>query len=231
MLEGKVALVTGASGGIGRAIARAFSEAGATVVEASRRRGEDLSSQSQKKRVDVTDEESVASLFRDIMSEHGKIDILVNSAGVASGSSAVEETSVAEFRKVMDVNVVGSFICSKYAFKHGASRIINIGSISAMAPRPLSAAYTASKFAVQGLTRSLALDGREKGIAVSVVHPGNVQTGLLSPEEVVKRKLEEGFLDADVVADSVLHVAAMPDGANVLEVTVLPTAQPLIGRG
>ena len=224
MLQGKVAIITGASGAIGGAIAKTFAEAGATVYRGARRKIEGGTY------VDVTEETSVAAMFDKVVESHGHVDILVNSAGVTAPVAAVEDLDISEFRKVLEVNVVGTMLCSKYAFKHKAKRIINIGSISSMAPRPLSEAYTASKFAVQGLTRSLALDGREKGVAVSVVHPGNVLSQLLTPEDVEQRQ-SEGFITSETVANAVLHIASLPDSSNILELTVLPSSQPLIGRG
>ena len=113
----------------------------------------------------------------------------------------------------------------------GGGRIINVGSISAFSPRPDSAPYTTSKFAIDGLTRALALDGRELNIAVGVVHPGNVISELLSTEEVARREESEGFITAEDVAECVLTMAKLPLSANVLELTVMPTRQPLVGRG
>jgi len=156
--------------------------------------------------------------------------VLVNAAGVAINGPTTQ-LSASDFRRVLDVNVVGAFLVSREAFRHKTPRVINVGSISARAPRPDSAAYTASKFALDGLTRSLALDGRALGIAVSVVHPGNVASELLSPEEFAWRKDREGLCSADDVAACVVLMAGAPDGTNVLEVTVMPTTQPLVGRG
>merc|ERR1719162_641187 len=142
---------------------------------------------------------------------------------------------------VLGVNVVGAFVCAREAMKRmkqkdnsdggGRGRIINIGSISAFSPRPNSTAYTTSKFAITGLTKSLALDGREHGIAVGTIHPGNVVSELLSPEDVEVRGRTEGFLRPEDVAQCVLTMVQLPYTANVLELTVIPTTQPLVGRG
>jgi len=228
-VAGKVAIVTGASGTIGGAISAALAKAGCRVVMTARRElGGATNLDFQK--ADVTDEKSVALLFEKVMEKYGQVDILVNSAGLTQ-SATVEDLDIEAFRKVLDVNVTGTMLCAKYAFRSKVKRIINVGSISSMAPRPQSAAYTASKFAVQGLTRALALDGRQKGISVSVVHPGNVRSDLLTPEELESRGQSEGFLDVHDLAQSVLHMASLPDNTNILELTVLPTTQPLVGRG
>lgn len=174
------------------------------------------------------------SFFATVEERHGLVDLLVNCAGTAVGGDICELTS-ADFDNVMAVNVRGSFLCAREAFKHmrrsGGGRIINVGSISAFSPRPNSAPYTTSKFALQGLTRSLALDGRVHNIAVGAVHPGNVESELLSAAEIERRKEAEGFITPVSVAECVLHMASMPYSTNVLELTVLPTRQPLVGRG
>ena len=136
----------------------------------------------------------------------------------------------------MDVNVLGPFLCSREAFRHfrqlgAGGRIVNVASISSMSPRPGSCPYTTSKFALQGLSRSLALDGRPDSISVGCIHPGNVASDLLSPEEIARREESEGFIRPEDVAASVLHMVSMPPGANVLDLTIMPTRQPLIGRG
>jgi len=183
---------------------------------------------------DVTDESAVEQLFSAVADEHGPCGLLVNNAGIAIGGPT-ESMAAADFAQVLQVNVVGPFICSKYAFgqmrQHGGGRIINIGSISSESPRPDSAPYTTSKFAVDGLTRSLALDGRRHNIAVGAIHPGNVMSELLSAEEIARREESEGFITADDVARCVLTMAELPPSANVLELSVMPTRQPLVGRG
>ena len=245
------AVVTGASGAIGSAIAGMLSNAGANVVLVGRRLpaleataaniggGVPIS-------CDVTSEAEVEQLFSKIMDDIGPCDLLVNVAGINAPAPTVDLTAAA-FSNVMAVNVLGPFLCSREAFKHmqtpsaaagdaaaaksRGGRIINVGSISAMSPRPHSAAYTTSKYALQGLTHSLALDGRAHGIAVGVVHPGNVISEMLSPEEIARRQASEGFITPEDVAASVTHMAALPETANVLEMTVIPTTQPLVGRG
>jgi NAD(P)-dependent dehydrogenase (short-subunit alcohol dehydrogenase family) len=181
---------------------------------------------------DISNEDETLALFVDIDKHYGRLDIVVNNAGVNVAKPTLDLTA-SDFEMVWNVNVVGAFLCSREAMKRmkDGGRIINIGSISATSPRPNSTAYTTSKFALQGLTQSLALDGRDKGIAVGIIHPGNVASELLSPEDVEIRGKTEGFLKADEVAKCVVTMATLPYSANVLELTVIPTTQPFIGRG
>jgi NADP-dependent 3-hydroxy acid dehydrogenase YdfG len=239
-LAGQVAVVTGASGGIGAAIAKALHEAGAETVLCGRRmEALDIAKKTIVGGgtcicVDVANEASVEALFSKVAQEHGPCALLINSAGVADGGPTVE-ISAKTFRKVLDTNVVGSFLCAREAFKQmkaaGGGRIINLGSIAAASPRPDAVAYTASKSAVDGLTRSLSLDGRPHNIAVGVVHPGNVRSDIMSKEEADRREKVEGLMRPEDVAASVLMMATLPLAANVLEMTVLPSRQPLVGRG
>lgn len=270
----KLALITGGSGTIGAAIARAFLAQNISVVLTGRRLSklEEVRKGLLERRTsereegatpssaavvatihaissDVSKEESVVSLFRQIDElQEGRgggssgVDILVNNAGISAAADSLEELTAGDMEKVFGVNVVGAFLCAREAFKRmkrgtddgggaGGGRIINVGSISAFSPRPNSAAYTTSKFAINGLSRSLALDGRAHGIAVGAIHPGNVVSDMLSPEEVERRGRTEGFLQPEDVARCVLTMAELPYSANVLEMTVIPTAQPLVGRG
>lgn len=199
---------------------------------------------------DISKEESVVRLFQEIGQLDddrggggGGVDILVNNAGINATADTLEELTAADMEMVLGVNVVGAFLCAREAMKQmkqkdigdssggGRGRIINIGSISAFSPRPNSTAYTTSKFAITGLSKSLALDGREHGIAVGTIHPGNVVSDLLSPEDVETRGRTEGFLRPEDVAQCVLTMVQLPYTANVLDLTVMPTSQPFIGRG
>uniref|UniRef100_A0A7S2MSS0 Ketoreductase domain-containing protein n=1 Tax=Haptolina brevifila TaxID=156173 RepID=A0A7S2MSS0_9EUKA len=246
----RVAVVTGASGVLGRATARALAIAGATVCLVGRKQ-EALEAAVAEINVaaaapssqpaalpivcDVTDEAEVMRLFADATKAAGAPpDLLVNCVGIMSGGATVDMTA-ATFDNVMKVNVMGTYICCREAFKvmskAGGGRIINIGSLAARSPRANSAAYTTSKFALDGLTRSLALDGRPLNIAVGIIHPGNVESELIPPEERKRRRKEEGYIAAEDVAASVLHMASLPLSANVLEMTVLPSQQPFVGRG
>ena len=252
MVRAETALITGGSGTIGRAIGMALAVGGTNVVLCGRRaapldaaaaaihaasggRGGGVRGGSVSTVIaDVTREDEVAKAFEEAASRHERVDLLVNCAGIAIGGPTTD-LAPADFARVIEVNVLGTFVCSREAFRHmgarGGGRIINVGSISAFAPRPDSAAYTSSKFALDGLTRSLALDGRPLNIAVGAIHPGNVESEIMSAEEAERRRQTEGFIEADDVAACVLQMASLPLGANVLELTVMPTAQPLVGRG
>lgn len=247
-LANKVAVVTGAAGGLGGAVAMGLASRGATVVLSGRRlealeataaRINDATKGLGPGRAaavcsDVSSEGSAEALFGTVEQEWGPCDILVNSAGIMRGGPTVG-ISAEVFNQVMAVNVLGSFLCAREAFKHmiknGGGRIINIGSIAAQTPRPNAAPYTTSKFAIQGLTRSLALDGRPHNIAVGVVHPGNILTDIWSKEQVERFRETEGVVEPEDVAACVLQMALLPLTANVLEMTVLPTQQPFVGRG
>lgn len=252
MLSGKIALVTGGSGTIGFSIANRLSLAGASVVLTGRNL-QRLQSAVQRIQVnhkanetptvpvveclscDVTNESAVEDLFAAIENIHkGRtIDILVNNAGTNVAGATID-LSGSDFEWVMKVNVLGPFLCAREALKRmskaGGGRIINIGSLSALSPRPDSAPYTTSKFALDGLSKSLALDGRTHNVSVGIIHPGNVESELLTQEMIASRQ-HEGFLKPDDVAECVLTMALLPPHANALEMTVLPTQQPLVGRG
>ena len=251
-LLGKIALVTGGSGTIGQAIARRLAMNGARVIITGRnleklnKAAERIRSNVESEAIsqeplidcvscDVTKETSVVELFSTIqdITKKSSIDLLVNNAGTAVDGATVD-LSGSDFDWVMKVNVTGCFLCAREAMKGmtkcGGGRIINIGSLSALAPRPHSAPYTTSKFALNGLSRSLALDGRDDNIAVGIIHPGNIKSSLLTEETIASRQ-HEGFLEADEIAKCVLTMATLPPHANVLEMTVAPTPQPLVGRG
>lgn len=148
---------------------------------------------------------------------------------------ATENLTAADMEKVLKVNVLGPFLCAREAMKRmkvaGGGRIINIGSISSSSPRPEGATYATSKFAMQGLSRSLALDCRAYNIAVGSIHPGNVESELLTPEVIAERSATEGFIQPEDVANCVLTMASLPYSANILDLTVIPTKQPFVGRG
>jgi NAD(P)-dependent dehydrogenase (short-subunit alcohol dehydrogenase family) len=148
---------------------------------------------------------------------------------------ATVDLTAADMQRVLSVNVMGPFLCAREAMKRmkekNGGRIINIGSISSMSPRPDGATYTTSKFAMQGLSRSLALDGRPYNIAVGCIHPGNVVSELLTPEVIAEREESEGFIQPEDVAQCVLTMSSLPYSANILDLTIIPTKQPLVGRG
>ena len=241
-LAEKVAVVTGASNGIGEAIAAALAAEGArlvlaargadrlaTVAEALRARGSSVLAEA----VDVSREGDVLQLFNRTAEVFGRVDILVNNAGTAS-RTATDEMTLAEWQRVIDVNLTGCFLCAREALRMmkrqgDGGRIINIGSISSKVPRVNSAPYTTSKFGLEGLTRSLALDARPFGIAVSVVHPGNTQSGIWAGREDAAAR--EGIMAAEDVARVVALTASLPASVNLLESVILPVSMPFLGRG
>lgn len=247
-LLNKTAIVTGGSGTIGKSIAKSLLTSGCNVFITGRNqqrldaavaelKGGDAKEYGDVKsfNCEVTKESDVVKLFSAAEEAFGGVDLLVNNAGTAI-PGATTELSVESFNKVMEVNVTGPFICAREAMKMmkakgKGGRIINIGSISAQSPRPDGCPYTTSKFALLGLTQSLSLDCRKDEIAVGIIHPGNVVSGMLSPEEVEKRGAAEGFMNPEDVAACVLAMSSLPYHANVLEMTVIPTRQPLVGRG
>jgi NAD(P)-dependent dehydrogenase (short-subunit alcohol dehydrogenase family) len=240
-LQDRIAVITGASTGIGKSIAIAYAAEGAKTVLASRST-EKLEAVAQKiKRdggsarvvpVDVTVEDAVVGLFQQTLAAFGRVDILVNNAGVSKGAPT-HELSLKVWRQVIDVNLTAAFLCSREALKimksQRSGRIINIGSVSAKVPRVHSAAYTTSKFGLEGLTRSLALDAREFGIAVSILHPGNTLTPIWTGREEVARK--EGVMSPDDLARVAVTIATLPPEINLLESIVLPVSMPFVGRG
>jgi NAD(P)-dependent dehydrogenase (short-subunit alcohol dehydrogenase family) len=243
----KVALVTGAGSGIGRAVSIALAGAGFTVVLAGRR----LASLEETARtggaacvpviMDVTAPESVDALFATVRDRFGRLDLLFNNAGVG-GVAPIEEMSLASWRAVLDTNVTGAFLCTQAAFRlmkaqePRGGRIINNGSISAMTPRPHMAAYTASKHALAGLTKATALEGRRFDIACGQIDIGNTATEMVASftTGVLQADLSmrsEPTFDVSHVAEAVLYMANLPLEANVLFMTVMATKMPFVGRG
>ncbi len=240
ILKGRVAIVTGASSGIGEACALGYAAAGAKVVLAARRVDrleglvktiEEQGGEALAVATDVTSEEAVANLFKQAVDRFGTVDILINNAGIAD-STAVDELSLEMWRKVIDTNLTSAFLCSREAFRimkgKGHGRIINIGSISARVPRADSPAYAASKWGLDGLTRSLAIDGREFNIAASMFNPGIVATEI-APGAV---KLDKDFaaMPKDI-ADAIIHMTALPDHLNFYEAMIVQNKLPFLGRG
>jgi NAD(P)-dependent dehydrogenase (short-subunit alcohol dehydrogenase family) len=237
----RIAVITGASTGIGKGIAAAYAAEGAKVVLAARSR-EKLEAVAGEIRsaggtalvvpTNVTLEEDVIDLFRRTLKVFGRVDILVNCAGITN-RSPTDELSLEAWKNVLDVNLNGAFLCSREALRimkrQRSGRIINIGSISAKMPRPHTAPYTTSKFALEGLTRSLALDGRDYGIAVSILHPGNTATPLWDGREDQAR--QEGIMSPTDLARVMVMMAALPPEVNMLESIMLPVSMPFLGRG
>ncbi len=242
-LNGKVSIITGAGTGIGNGIAKAFAREGSTVVLAARRQkvideaAEAIQSEGGSAdaiSTDVTDEAQVVALFEKTIADHGRVDVLVNNAGVYE-SVALDELSLEEWSRTIDTNLTGAFLCSREAMramkKQGGGRIINIGSISAKVPRWDAAAYTASKFGLTGLTMATALEGREHDVAASILQPGNVHTDLRDFREGEDSPdLEPGMMPDDL-AEAAVTMASLPLYANMIESTVLPREQLYLGRG
>jgi NAD(P)-dependent dehydrogenase (short-subunit alcohol dehydrogenase family) len=237
----RVAVVTGASAGIGRAVAAAYAAEGAKVVLAARNQ-EKLAAVAGAIQAaggaalavptDVTSESEVANLFRRAVETFGRVDLLVNNAGVSIGGPP-DELTLEAWQKVIDVNLTGAFLCSREALRvmkpQRSGRIINVGSVSAKVPRRNSAPYAASKFGLEGLTRSFALDAREFGVSVSILQPGNTESELWRGREEIAAR--EGLMPAEELARVAVLMAALPPGINFLEGVVLPLTMPFLGRG
>lgn len=239
-LDEKVVLVTGASKGIGRAIARAMAAAGARLVLAARDERalaaaademHKLGGEAIAQPADVTDAQQVQALFDAAQQKFGHLDVLVNNAGAFDGGP-LDELSVDAWNRVIATNLTGPFLCTQAAMRimkqQRSGRIINIGSISAQRVRPASAAYSASKHGLWGLTQVTALEGREHGITCCCLHPGNTwveRRDTSEPED------DEPMISTDSIAEIALLMATLPPDAAMLEAIVLPREQLYIGRG
>jgi NAD(P)-dependent dehydrogenase (short-subunit alcohol dehydrogenase family) len=248
---GKVALVTGAGSGIGRAVALAMHSAGYSVVLAGRRiENLDLTAAMASSAgarmlaiaADVSLPDSVNALFARTREEFGRLDVLFNNAGTSAAAVAMEDLSLAEWNEVVSVNLTGAFLCAQQAIRLMKSqqprggRIINNGSISAHTPRPLSAPYTAAKHAITGLTKSISLDGREHNIACGQIDIGNAITEMSAPMATGVLQANGSFqpeprMEVRHVADAVLYMAGLPLDANVQFMTIMATNMPFVGRG
>jgi len=251
MAEARIALVTGAGSGIGEASSLALAAAGWSVVLAGRRveRLEGVAraigaagGAALPVAADVSDPSAVERLFARIEREFGRLDLLFNNAGTGAAPAPLEDLPLADWRRVIDVNLTGTFLCLQAAFRlmkaqtPRGGRIINNGSVSAHAPRPNSAAYTASKHAVTGLTRQAALDGRKHDIACGQIDIGNVATPLIAAAhrafpQAGGEVMAEPVMDVADVARAVVYMASLPPEANVQFMTVMATKMPFIGRG
>lgn len=244
----RIAVVTGAGSGIGRAAAQKLMEAGWQVALLGRR--EDALAQTAAAApgqalvlpTDVSDEHQVAAAFRAVKERFGRLDLLFNNAGMGAKGTEIDQLSVAQWRAVVDVNLTGSFLCAREAFammkaqSPQGGRIINNGSISAHAPRPGSVAYTSTKHAITGLTKTLALDGRPYDIAAGQLDIGNAQTDLTANfskglQQAHGAVVPEPVMDVEHAASALLYMAELPLSANVPFLTVMATKMPYIGRG
>jgi len=240
ILQDRVVVVTGASSGIGEACALAFAAKGAKVVLAARRAErlaklvgtlEEHGGEALAVATDVTDEFAVQALFDGAVERFGTVDVVINNAGVAD-STPVEDTALDLWMKIIQTNLTSAFLCSRAAFRimqpAGRGRIVNIGSISARVPRAHSPAYTASKWGLDGLTRALAVDGRENNIAVSIFHPGIVATEIAPGAVKVPEDLSA---DPGDIANIIVHMCDLPDHLNFYEGLVVQNKIPFLGRG
>jgi len=236
-LDGKVTVITGGSSGLGKALGQAFINEGAKLVLAARnlQRLDAVANQLRSHgghvlnvQTDVSRESDVAMLFEKTLKEFGRLDILVNNAGMFQ-SSSIEETTREMWQKTVDVNLTGPFLCTREAVKimkrQRAGRIINIGSTCAQMPRPNAVAYNCTKIGLVGLTKTTALEGREFGISASCIHPGNVNTSMMTQTP------DEPMMELDDVVRVVLTMATLPPQTNMVETIVLPVAQLYLGRG
>ena len=248
---GKIALVTGAGSGIGRAATLALLRAGYTVVLAGRRldalertiaEANVPASRALAIPTDVGDAASVGALFDETREAFGRLDLLFNNAGFGAPAVPLEDVTVEQWNAIVAVNLTGPFLCTQAAFRlmktqtPMGGRIINNGSISAHAPRPFSAPYTATKHAITGLTRSTALDGRKYRIACGQIDIGNAATEMTAKMKAGVRQANgetavEPTMDVENVAQAVLYMAGLPLDANVLFMTVMATDMPFVGRG
>ena len=247
----KVAIITGAGSGVGKATALAFLKDGYRVVLAGRR-AEPLNevikeagataSNALAVPTNVADQASVQALFAATVKAFGRVDVLFNNAGVNAPGIPLEDLTLEQWKNVVDINLTGMFLCIQQAFKTmkaqtpRGGRIINNGSISAHTPRPNSAPYTATKHAVTGLTKVVALDGRKYDIACGQVDIGNAATemaarmakGVMQADGEIK---PEPLMDVNIVGQSVLYMASLPPEANIMFHTVMATKMPFAGRG
>ncbi len=250
-MKGKIALVTGAGSGIGRAVSLGLQAAGYSVVLAGRRAEQleettGLASPSGGKMLavptDISKPEGVRALFDKLQEAFGRLDVLFNNAGVSSPAVPMEDLTFEQWSDVVAINLTGAFLCAQEAIKIMKSqeprggRIINNGSISAHAPRPNSAPYTATKHAITGLTKCIALDGREYDIACSQIDIGNAATEMTRPmlsgvPQANGSRLPEPRFDVQHVVDAVLYMANLPLDANVQFMTLMATKMPFVGRG
>ena len=250
MSASKTAIVTGAGTGIGKAVAVALLKAGWNTVFCGRRKAmldEAIAAgptQGQGLAVacDISKADEVDALFAKAVETFGRVDLLFNNAGMGYKSAPIDEIPVEVWNDVVGVNLTGSFLCARAAFRQmrrqspQGGRIINNGSVSAYAPRPGSVPYTATKHAITGLTKTLALDGRPFDIACGQIDIGNALTDMAVPMTVGVPQANgtvapEAVMDVRHVADAVLHMAGLPLDANVLFMTVMATKMPYVGRG
>jgi NAD(P)-dependent dehydrogenase (short-subunit alcohol dehydrogenase family) len=244
----KFAAVTGANRGIGRVTAISLAKEGWNVALLGRDLdgvnavAKEIGGAALPIQCDVGNRESVAKAFSTIKKSFGRLDLLFNNAGVVPPAALLEDVNSEDWQRIFEINVGGTFYCTQEAFSimkeqnPQGGRIINNGSLSAHAPRPNSAPYTASKHAITGLTRATSLDGRKYNIACGQIDIGNADTSMASSQregalQPNGTRLAEPVIDAQILADAVVHMASLPLNANVQFMTVMATMMPYIGRG
>jgi NAD(P)-dependent dehydrogenase (short-subunit alcohol dehydrogenase family) len=245
----KVAVVTGAGSGIGRAVSLALARAGYAVALAGRRQdaleataAAAGSAETLVVRCDVAEATSVEQLFETTAQRFGRVDLLFNNAGTGAPAVPIDQLSIEQWRAVVDINLTGSFLCARQAVRMmkqqqpQGGRIINNGSISAHAPRPNSAPYTATKHAITGLTKSLSLDGRPFNIACGQIDIGNAATEMTERMKAGVAQADgriavEPRMDVEHVAQAVVFMAGLPLESNVQFLTIMATSMPFVGRG
>lgn len=244
----KIAMVTGAGTGVGKAISRALIEAGFTVAMTGRRAdvleaaAAELGGETFVHPADIGLTEQVDGLFDAVVARYGRLDLLVNNAGMSAPAVPIDELDVAIWHQVVAANLTGAFLCTRAAFRQmkaqspQGGRIINNGSISATTPRPHSAPYTATKHAITGLTKSSALDGRPFNIACGQIDIGNAGTAMTSQMGAGVLQADgsmavEPTIDVALVGKAVADMASLPLEANVLTMTLMATQMPFVGRG
>jgi len=249
-LQGKIAIVTGASNGIGRGIAETFAAEGATTVIVARRSGllDEVAAGIEAKggaalpvAADLTREADIAALFATVHKTFGRLDVLVNNAGIATHRDT-EDIDLEYWRAALDINITAPFLCSREAIRimkaqaPQGGRIINIGSVSAKTPRPDSLPYTVTKFGLQGMTHQLTMDGRKHNIVASIIHPGATLSSFTTRRGRTKagagERPEDYVMTAEDVAKVAVLMAALPPEVNLYEATILPNhMRSFIGRG
>ena len=244
----KIAIVTGAGTGVGQVVAKKLSEDGMNVMLVGRR----LEKLEETKAIcadnveifslDVSKPDDVEKFFKNIESTYGRLDVLFNNAGVGIPAKTMDQISFDEWKYVVDINLNGMFLCAKYAFdlmkrqNPQGGRIINNGSVSSMTPRPGSIAYTSTKHAITGMTKTISLDGRPFKIVCSQIDIGNAETPMTQrmkegvPQATGKIAVEPVF-DANYIADAISSICKMPLNTNVLNMTIMANDMPFVGRG
>jgi len=249
-LQGKVAIVTGASNGIGRGIAETFAAEGAKTVLVARRAAlldevaagiKSRGGQALPAPADLTQEAAVTALFATVQKTYGRLDVLVNNAGIATHMNT-EDITLEYWRQALDINITAAFLCSREAIRimkaqaPQGGRIINIGSVSAKTPRPDSLPYTVTKFGLQGMTHQLTMDGRKHNIVASIIHPGATLSSFTTRRGRIRagagQTPEDYVMTAEDVAKVAVLMAALPLEVNLYEATILPNhMRSFIGRG